>query len=75
MAELKLNTIGTISCNEGDMRIVLDKNYAPALTGLEDISHIQVLWWFCVSPVTQEFSRMAVRMRASSSLFPKGFVT
>jgi hypothetical protein len=36
MAELKLNTIGTISCNEGKMRIVLDKNYAPALTGLED---------------------------------------
>lgn len=46
MAELKLNPIGTISCSLGDIRIVLDKNYAPALTGLEGFSHIQILWWF-----------------------------
>lgn len=27
-------------------KIVLAKTYAPALTGLDDFSHIQVLWWF-----------------------------
>ena len=45
MAELKLNTIGRISCEGEDMRLVLDKAYAPALTGLDGFSHIQVLWW------------------------------
>lgn len=46
MAELKLNTIGIISCDKGDMSIVVDKAYVPALNGLEGFSHIQVLWWF-----------------------------
>lgn len=46
MAECKLNTIGTIVSDEGDIRLVLDRSYASGLTGLEDFSHIQVLWWF-----------------------------
>lgn len=46
MAKLQLNAIGKIESNDGDIRIVLDKEYAPALTGLEGFSHIQVLWWF-----------------------------
>ena len=46
MAECKLNTIGKIVNNEGDVRLVLDKGYGPALKGLEDFSHIQILWWF-----------------------------
>ncbi len=52
MAELKVNTIGTIHCDGGDMRIVLNKAYAPALNGLEGFSHIQILWWFseCDNP-------------------------
>lgn len=52
MAELQLNTIGRIESENGDMRIVLDKAYAPALTGMEGFSHIQVLWWFsaCDNP-------------------------
>ncbi|MDL2318820.1 SAM-dependent methyltransferase [Eubacteriales bacterium OttesenSCG-928-A19] len=46
MAELKLNTIGRIESRQGDMRLVLDKAYAPALAGLDGFSHIQILWWF-----------------------------
>lgn len=46
MAECKLNTIGTIVSDKGDVRLVLDKAFAPALKGLEDFSHIQLLWWF-----------------------------
>lgn len=46
MEKLQVNTIGKIVCNEGDMKLVLDKAYAPALTGLEGFSHIQILWWF-----------------------------
>lgn len=46
MAKLQLNTVGKVVCDEGDMKIVLDKAYAPALIGLEGFSHIQVLWWF-----------------------------
>ena len=46
MAKLKLNTIGVISCEGEDMRLVLDKTYVPALAGLDGFSHIQVLWWF-----------------------------
>ena len=52
MAELKVNSIGTIACNGEDMRLVLDKTYASALTGLDGFSHIQILWWFseCDNP-------------------------
>lgn len=52
MAELKLNTIGKIKSVDGEMKLVLDKIYAPALTGLNGFSHIQVLWWFsgCDNP-------------------------
>lgn len=46
MAECKLNTIGTIANREGDIRLILDPAYTPALKGLEGFSHIQVLWWF-----------------------------
>lgn len=46
MAELKVNTIGTIACNGEEMRLVLDKTYASALAGLDGFSHIQILWWF-----------------------------
>ena len=46
MAEMKLNSIGKIVCEGGEVKLVLDQQYAPALTGLDGFSHIQVLWWF-----------------------------
>ena len=52
MTNLQVHKIGAIVCDEEGMRIVLDKAYAPALTGLDGFSHIQVLWWFseCDNP-------------------------
>lgn len=46
MAEQKVNTIGIIACDGENIRLVLDKRYASALTGLGEFSHIQILWWF-----------------------------
>ncbi|MGL5513450.1 MAG: SAM-dependent methyltransferase [Sporomusa sp.] len=52
MVNLQVNTIGRIERDDGDMRIALEKAYAPALAGLDGFSHIQVLWWFsqCDNP-------------------------
>lgn len=49
MAEIKLNPIGKVECEGEEIKLVLDKAYAPALAGLEGFSHIQVLWWFSES--------------------------
>ena len=46
MAKFEVRSIGKVAYSEGEMRIVLDKAYAKALTGLEGFSHLQVLWWF-----------------------------
>lgn len=46
MAELKLRAIGKILHDGEDFRLALNKTYAPALDGLDDFSHIQILWWF-----------------------------
>ncbi len=46
MASLQVNTVGGIKCDSDGMRIILDKAFAPALTGLDGFSHIQILWWF-----------------------------
>ena len=46
MEELKLNSIGQVVNQDGELSIKLNPAYAPALTGLEGFSHIQVLWWF-----------------------------
>lgn len=46
MGIMKLNPVGIIVNDCGEIHIALDKAYIPALEGLEDYSHIQVLWWF-----------------------------
>lgn len=46
MTEFKLNMIGTIESKRDGTKLVLDETYAPALTGLNGFSHIQILWWF-----------------------------
>lgn len=46
MGNMKLNPIGRIETEYGNFRLVLDKKYKEALTGLEEYSHIQVVWWF-----------------------------
>jgi tRNA-Thr(GGU) m(6)t(6)A37 methyltransferase TsaA len=46
MQKMILHPIGKISVCDGKAAVVLDEEYAPALTGLEGFSCVQILWWF-----------------------------
>lgn len=46
MSNLVVHSIGKICNNKGNTFIQLDRNYIPALLGLEGFSHINILWWF-----------------------------
>ncbi|MBE5962569.1 MAG: SAM-dependent methyltransferase [Lachnospiraceae bacterium] len=48
MKQFFVEPIGTIDNKgeEGPVTIHLDKQYAPALEGLKDFSHVMILWWF-----------------------------
>jgi len=44
--EFKGRPIGHIQKADGHTLIVLDKKYQPGLLGLDQWSHVQVIWWF-----------------------------
>ena len=46
MSRMEVHPIGRVECEDGEFRIVLNPEYAPALKGLEGYSHVQVIWWF-----------------------------
>ncbi len=46
MEKFQIVQIGRIRTNAEGMRVELEKDYIPALEGLEGFSHIQILWWF-----------------------------
>jgi tRNA (Thr-GGU) A37 N-methylase len=46
MEQFKLSSIGTIQIDDDGMKVVLDKEYIPAITNLADFKYINVLWWF-----------------------------
>lgn len=46
MKEMTLKKIGDIVTVNGEKAIKLQKEYIPALEGLDGFSHIQVVWWF-----------------------------
>lgn len=46
MEQFIVKSIGKIHVDDKGTRLVLDKEYTPALTNLEDFSYINVLWWF-----------------------------
>lgn len=46
MEQLELRVIGKIQVDDSGMKVVLAKEYIPALTNLEDFKYINVLWWF-----------------------------
>ena len=46
MEQFTVKSIGKIYVDDKGMRLVLDKEYIPALTNLKDFSYINVLWWF-----------------------------
>jgi len=43
---MTMSPIGWVRKPEGKTLIVLDKKYQPGLMGLEQFSHVWVLWWF-----------------------------
>lgn len=46
MSKMEVHPIGRITCEDGEFRVVLSPEYAPAMKGLEGFSHVQVIWWF-----------------------------
>lgn len=46
MEQLQVKPIGTVIHRDGNIFIRLDREYAPALQGLEGFGHINVIWWF-----------------------------
>ncbi len=41
----EVRPIGQVRSTRGEFCLALDKQYGPALRGLEGFSHVQVLWW------------------------------
>lgn len=46
MSRMEVHPIGRVECKDGEFRIALNPEYAPALRGLEGYSQLQVIWWF-----------------------------
>ena len=46
MSKMEVHPIGRVECEDGEFRIALNPECAPALRGLEGYSHVQVIWWF-----------------------------
>ena len=44
--KLIVKPIGKIEIDDEGMFVALDSEYAPALNGLDEYSHLTVLWWF-----------------------------
>jgi tRNA-Thr(GGU) m(6)t(6)A37 methyltransferase TsaA len=55
MEQFKVKPIGKICVNGQEMRIVLEKEYIPAITNLDGFSYLNVIWWFdkCDNPVSR----------------------
>lgn len=45
MDRFRVFSIGKIINQENAVGVVLDKKFIAALTGLEEYSHVQILWW------------------------------
>ncbi|HHU70664.1 MAG TPA: SAM-dependent methyltransferase [Clostridiales bacterium] len=45
MNKIKVIPIGKINNDKGDAAIKLDEKYRAALKGLEEYSHVQIVWW------------------------------
>jgi len=61
--EFKLHPIGHVKKSDGHTRIVLDQKYQQGLLGLEQWSHVQVIWWFDQNDTPQKRSILQVHPR------------
>ena len=59
--------IGQIQKIDGRMLIVLDKKYQEGLLGLEQWSHVQVIWWFDKNDTPQKRAILRVHPRGNKS--------
>ncbi|MFP4489498.1 MAG: SAM-dependent methyltransferase [Bacteroidales bacterium] len=41
----QVKAIGSVNAERGDYHIIIREEYLEALTGLEDYSHIDIIWW------------------------------
>ena len=57
--------IGQVQKTEGRTTIVLDKKYQPGLLGLDQWSHVQVLWWLDKNDTPQKRSVLQVHPRGN----------
>ncbi|MCL4202142.1 MAG: tRNA (N6-threonylcarbamoyladenosine(37)-N6)-methyltransferase TrmO [Pirellulaceae bacterium] len=62
-AEFKVRPIGHVKKSEDRTWIVLDKQYAPGLLGLDGFSHIHVIWWFDQNDTPQKRAVLQVHPR------------
>ena len=46
MEQFNLKAIGKIQVNDDGIKLLIAKEYIPALTNIKDFSYINVLWWF-----------------------------
>jgi len=60
-----IHSIGQIQKAEGRTLIVLDRNYQPGLLGLEQWSHVQVIWWLDKNDTPQKRSVLQVHPRGN----------
>jgi len=63
--EFRIHPIGHIKKANDRMLIVLDKKYQDGLLGLEQWSHVQVIWWFDKNDTPQQRSILQVHPRGN----------
>ena len=62
---ISLTPIGHIKLVDGRTTIVLDKRYESGLLGLEQFSHVQVIWWFSKNDTPRQRSILQVHPRGN----------
>jgi len=65
--EFKVHPIGHVKKADDRMLIVLDKKYQDGLLGLEQWSHVQVIWWFDKNDTPQKRSMLQVHPRGDQN--------
>lgn len=58
MEQFYVKKIGTVRSDDAGMRVELEKEYAPALTGLDGFGHVIVVWWFSMCDYAEARSRL-----------------
>lgn len=69
MEKFNVGSIGKVVCDEAGFQIALDKKYLEALIGLENYSHVQIIWWFSESD--NEKSRNTLTVQTPYKNAPK----